>query len=312
MHLTNIITDVIGVITISLATINALLGLICIYRILYFQLWIRRRGFLQLTYFNGPWVTRVILILVSIWCGFGEIIRLSYLNGRGRIFSSLQWQKNVCKFYILSNLGFAEPSMFLMLAFLLHAALQKRESDTLSRRWNRRTIFHIILFCLPVFVCQFATVFIGPKINSDGKNENTKIAEFFTRTSSLADGIVTCVYPLLSTIFLGAFYVILISYVAYVGTRMLSLVINKGLRRRIYVLLFSLFLFPPWRALLLGFSVLPTPGGLAYEAIVFLAFLVLLFCTTVGIFLLVYFPVADTLALGDPENSEMEAMPYDE
>lgn len=312
MHLISLATDTFGVITISLVSLLSLLGLLCIYRSLYFQLRIQRRRFLHLSYFNGPWVTRITLILISIWWGFGEIIRLSFLHGAGKLFSSQTCQKNVCKFYVLSNLGFAEPSVFLMLAFLLHAALQEREF-TLSQRWNRKTIGCVVLLCFPAILWQLALVFIGPKFaNREKSDKRVDMMRLFTSTSSLSDGTVTCTYPLLSTAFLGAFYIILITYVTYIGSRMLSLVINKGLRRRIYVLVFSVILFLPMRALLLGFSVLPRPGGLAYEAIAFLAFVMMLFCTMVGIVMLVYFPIADTLALGEPEHVEMEGVPFDD
>ncbi|URD75599.1 hypothetical protein MUK42_36555 [Musa troglodytarum] len=40
----------------------------------------RRRQYPQLSYFNGPWISRIILILVSIPWGFGEIFRLSFLK----------------------------------------------------------------------------------------------------------------------------------------------------------------------------------------------------------------------------------------
>ncbi|WOL14287.1 hypothetical protein Cni_G23067 [Canna indica] len=310
MPLTRIATDAFGVSTISLVFLTVVLGLLCIFRSLYFQFCIRRRHYPQLSYFNGPWISRIILILVSIWWGFGEIVRLSYL--KSRIFSDKSWQKNVCKFYILSNLGFAEPSMFLMLSFLLHAALQKRESSTLSPRWNRKTIGYVLLFCLPILLMQTVLVIFGHRFSNEvNSDKRRKVKKFFACVSSSTDGDSVCMYPLLSTIILGGFYALLICYITYVGIRILSLVINKGLRRRIYVLMASV-LFLPLRAVLLGFSVLPQPGNLLYEGIVFLAFFLLLCCAMVGIFMLVYFPVADSLALRDISHVEIEGIPYDD
>jgi len=103
------------------------------------------------------------------------------------------------------------------------------------------------------------------------------------------------------------------SYVSYVGTRVLSLVINKALRRRVSLLMLSVLCFLPIRVLLLGFSVLPKPGDVAFEGIIFLSFLMMLSCTTVGILLLVYYPVADSLALRDIGHREIaEMVPYDD
>ncbi|CAL9129061.1 unnamed protein product [Musa acuminata var. zebrina] len=52
----------------------------------------------------------------------------------------ITWQRNMCKLYIIFNLGFSEPTVFLTLVFLLRASLQRRESGTLSQGWNKKTI----------------------------------------------------------------------------------------------------------------------------------------------------------------------------
>lgn len=203
--------------------------------------------------------------------------------------------------------------MFLMLAFLLHAALQRSESGSLSPRWNRNTIGCVILCCLPAIAWDVAVVFIAPK------NVTLAQKKYFIESSSggnstgmVVDVGVTCTYPLLSTIFLAAFYVILMIYVIYLGTQVLVLVINKGLRRRIYILVFSIVTLLPLRVTLLGILVLLKPGLLAYEAVVFLSFVLVLCCIGIGIVILVYFPVADMLALRDPEHIELMRMQSDD
>ncbi|KAL0908153.1 hypothetical protein M5K25_022627 [Dendrobium thyrsiflorum] len=314
MPLTRVATDVFGVVTIALVTLTAILGLLCIYRCVYFHLQIQRRGFSHLSYFNGPWIIRIVIIIISIWWGFGEIVRLSFLRGTGKPFSSMRWQKYGCKFYILSNLGFAEPIIYLILAFLLHAALQKRESGSLSQRWNRKTFFYAILLCIPVFILQLVFVLLGPKFNKEEiPRTRKKMAKFFMSTS-LVNNRSICTYPLLSTIILGLLYFLVICYIVYIGSRLLSLVINKRLRMRVYFLALSVILFLPLRVLLLGFSVMPHAGNLAYEVLVFLAFLMLLFCNMIGICMLVYLPVADSLILRDIEQNigEMNETPYDD
>ncbi|KAG8078698.1 hypothetical protein GUJ93_ZPchr0007g6295 [Zizania palustris] len=106
---------------------------------------------------------------------------------------------------------------------------------------------------------------------------------------------------------------VLMSYVFYVGSRVLSLVINKALRRRVSLLMLSVLFFLPIRVLLLGFSVLPQPGDVAFEVIIFLSFLVMLSCITVGVLLLVYYPVADSLALQEIGHREIaEMVPFDD
>ncbi|KAJ6795308.1 Uncharacterized protein M6B38_226210 [Iris pallida] len=150
-----------------------------------FQLRIQRGDFVQLGYFNGPWITRIALVLVVIWWGLWEIGRLTLLKEMLGHFSSLTWQKTVCRFYILSNLGFAEPSIILTLVILLHASLQKRESGTLSRRWNRKTILHILFFCLPVLIMQLGLVLLDPnsirRLMGERRCQNTSSTLLFGR-----------------------------------------------------------------------------------------------------------------------------------
>ncbi|KAF3782116.1 hypothetical protein EJ110_NYTH35117 [Nymphaea thermarum] len=235
------------------------------------------------------------LISLAIWWGFGEIERLDLLRSERRLLHSLsrQWQRNLCRLYILSNFGFAEPSLFVTVVLLLRGSLQKRDSGTLSRQWNARTIAHlVILFVGPIFVNMEGS---GPSGNG-----SKKIPVYFTQAYTIEkdeSGPIFCTYPLLSTVLHGLFASLLIGYLFYLGAKMVSLVINGGLQKRIYYLLFSVVGLLPIRILFLGFTVLSKPGELPYEVLEFLSFLALLCCTAVAIGILVYFPVADSLEL---------------
>ncbi|MQM11093.1 hypothetical protein Taro_043992 [Colocasia esculenta] len=312
MPLTRLAADAFGVATIALVSLFVILGLLCIIYSLYFRAHIQKQRLLQLGYFNGPWITRIAFTSVAIWWSIGEIVRLTLLKGRGRLFTSLVWQKNVCKYYILSNIGFAEPNLFLILVLLLHASLQKRESGTLSHRWNARTISCAFLLCIPMFILQLGLVFFGPKFLNKERNHDIKLANYFWSTSYLTEDSSTCTYPLLSTVLLGFYDVLLMAYAFYLGARIVSLVINKGLRRRAYILILSVMLFLPSRAILLGVTVLTRPGHLAFEALVFLAFLMLLIFALVGMCMLVFYPMADALALTGIVHLDIEEVPFDD
>ncbi|KAJ8477011.1 hypothetical protein OPV22_020738 [Ensete ventricosum] len=311
MPLTKFRADVFGVTVISLVVLFDVLAIRCIYQVAYLRVWILQRNFLQLGYFNGPWVTRIFLVLVAICWSLSEIARLSVL--KGSLFSSITWQRNVCKLYILFNLGFSEPSIFLILVFLLRASLLKRELGALNQGWNKKTIGHVFLFCLPISIMQCLVVFVGPKLfdkkMGDGRANK---ATYFVKASVLIGDECVCTYPLFSTILLGIFHAALISYALFIGMHVLSSAINKRLLWRLYLLVSSVIFSLPVRVLLLSFSVLPHPGNLAFELIVFLAFLVMLFCTVIGIIILVYFPVEDSMAVRDLEERRMEGMPYDD
>ncbi|GMH10378.1 hypothetical protein Nepgr_012219 [Nepenthes gracilis] len=300
MPLTNTAVDALGILTICLVFLLVLLGLFCIIHTLYFCSRVQRSGFVALGYFNGPWIVRIIFILFGIWWGFGEIVRLRLLRQKGRIFDSLglKWQEDICKYYILSNLGFSEPCLFLTMSFLLQASLQWRGSGIFNHKWNLKTTCFVLLYCLPVFVLDLIFVLIGPKFDK-GKNKLLQLPQIFTSTTRLSNSqpyIAICTYPLLCTILYGLFAVVLTSYLLFLGRRMVSSVINNRLQSRVYILIVTASSCLPSRVILLGFSAMARAQFL-FEALVFFGFLVLLLCVVVGIFVLVYLPAADSLTL---------------
>ncbi|KAH8514813.1 hypothetical protein Peur_058398 [Populus x canadensis] len=318
MPLTSAAADAFGVVTICLAAILILFGLLCIAYSFYLRTRVRSQGYFQLSYFSGPWIIRIIFILFVIWWGVGEIIRLSLLRRKGRVLNALdyKWQETVCKGYIVSNLGFAEPCLLLTLMFLLRAPLQKMESGILCRKWNGRTAVYVVLYCLPMFVLQLLAILIGPQLRKD-KSISKRFPHYFTSAAhgmqnAAASNTALCTYPLLNTMLLGFFASALTVYLFWLGRRILKLVINKGLQKRVYTLIFSVSSFLPLRILLLGLSVLSKPEHFLFEALAFSAFLALSCCAGVCICMLVYYPVADSLALGNLRDLEVSRRYADE
>lgn len=307
MPLTIFLTEVFGVLTVALVLLLIILGLFFIYRSLYLHIRILKRDFIHLVYFNGPWLARIFLVLVTIWWGFWETLRLTFLKEKFNLFSNVTLQKNVCKYYLLSNIGFAEPIMFLTLMSLLHASLQNSE----SKRSNRKIILYVMFFASPIFLLQLGLVFVGPKFN-DKANGRRMVAKYFIDSCSMVNERSVCLYPLISTSFIALLYFLLILYAVYIGRKMLSLVINRGLRKRVYWLISLVFIVLPLRTSLLALSAFLHPGGLVFEAVVFLAFCTLFISAFVCIFVLVYYPIADSLALRDLGQIEFSEMPYDD
>ncbi|GJX26401.1 hypothetical protein Tco_0232697, partial [Tanacetum coccineum] len=246
MPLTKLVADALGVVTISLVAVLGLIGLLCIIYSFYFRSHIRSQGYNRLGYFGGPWVIRIIFILFSIWWGFGEILRLEFLRQEGRVLHTLnlKWQDIVCKCYIMSNLGFAEPCLFLSLVFLLRASLQKTESGPLSKNWNFKTAIYVLLCSFPMFALQMTVVLVGPHYKTD--LQTNKYGYFFKFTSDYQNDVARCYYPLMSTIFLGVFATVLTLYLFWLGRRILSL-----------------------------------PGDTVFEVLAFMAFLSLLCCAVI-------------------------------
>lgn len=296
MRLMRFVADALGVLTICLVAALILLGLFCILYSIYFRSRILGQGLARLSYFSGPWIIRIALIFFAVWWGIGEILRLNLLRHKGRVLdASSKWQETLCKCYIVSNLGFAEPCLFLTLTFLLRASTQR--SGTLGHKWNAKTAGFVLLYCIPMLALQLVVILIGPEYK---KFHNPKLPSYFIKAAFTSkrdgDGDI-CTYPLFSTIFLGLFATILTAYLLWIGRRILHLVINKGLRKRVYALIFFICSLLPLRVVLLGLSVLSKPRQASFDAIVFVAFLSLLCCAGIGICLLVYLPIADSLSL---------------
>ncbi|PKI44062.1 hypothetical protein CRG98_035549 [Punica granatum] len=108
MPLTRVATDVFGgVATSCLVALLIPVGYSAFFTHFTSALHIHSRGYIQLTYFSGPWIIRIRFILFAIWWGLGEIIRLSLSRREGKVLDALnfKWQETVCKGYIVSYLG---------------------------------------------------------------------------------------------------------------------------------------------------------------------------------------------------------------
>ncbi|GAB2287197.1 hypothetical protein Dimus_021579 [Dionaea muscipula] len=196
---------------------------------------------------------------------------------------------------------FTEPCLFLIISFLLRASMQWRGSGILNQRWNLKTTIYVMLYALPILILDLIFVLLGPKFDK-GKRQVLKLPRSFTSTTRLLTTsgqpvIAICTYPLLCTVVHGLFAFILTSYLLLLGKRMVTSVINKGLQKRVYILIFLVSSFLPLRVVFLGFSVMAKAHFLLLEGLAFSGFFVLLSCILVGIFMLVYLPVADSLSL---------------
>ena len=163
-----------------------------------------------------------------------------------------------------------------------------------------------------MFLFQLFFVVISPNIefkkssggvyNLENEGYGGKVPYYFTQafqnvTISGKETAVCC-YPLLSTLVLAAFGVLYAAYFLILGWRVVGVIINRCLQRRLYGLLGALLVLLPLHVMFLGLSVLSKPSRLPFELISFFGFIMVLLCTTVGEGILVIRPIADALAVG--------------
>ncbi|GLJ54272.1 hypothetical protein SUGI_1164230 [Cryptomeria japonica] len=311
---TSSLLHVLGVTTIILVFILCLGGLLCILYVLHFRFKTHKHHLFALREFNSFWVIRIMLVIFAVLWSLLELLRLPLLRHKGWPLSSMgvHWQTNLCKTHMLLSQGVIEPCFYLTALSLVHGPLQNDPFGP-RKKGNGRTVFNILVCCLPVFILQLFILVIGPGITFRGGKSMVKVLpRSFTRTYEVvhhSEGkhdMALCTYPLLSTIVLGSFGFLYISYFLYVCWRMLLLVINKRLQCRVYGLVSTVVLFLPIQVMLLGLSILRKPTEGVFELFSFLGFLTTVMATTLGEGILVIRPIADALAVRWVFNSNTQ------
>eukprot|EP00249_Psilotum_nudum_P020403 c27684_g1_i2 orf=1065-2096(+) len=298
MPLTSSIVNAFGLATLVLVILICLAGVFCVAYVLYFRTKIRRGHLLALQNFNALWVVRIILITFAVLRGLTELLRLPLLRRKGWLFYSLnfRWQANLCKIYTLSSFGFTEPCLFLTAIFLVQGSMRDAPF-TPRRKWNRKVIALILVFCLPVFLVQAVFVIASSSFERDNDIPHYFTRSFIKEVDFDGQDVAVCTFPLFSTLVLALFVCVYNAHLLYLGWKIMSVVINRRLQARVCGLVFALTVLLPLHVSFLGFSVLSSPGNPVFEVVTFLSFFTWLFCTLVGDAILVIRPIADALAV---------------
>ncbi|XP_030549126.1 uncharacterized protein LOC115754286 [Rhodamnia argentea] len=243
--------------------------------------------------FNSLWTVRLLLISATTLWALVEVLRVPFFRRRYLApflpFLTQSQQADVCKFHVVLSLGLCEPVFLLTLLFLVNVSIKKKDP---RRLWALAFVFG---GCLPLLLLQIVFLFYDPI--------DLLLPEVFRRSSYISkdefgNDTVLCTYPLTSTIVFGAFGVTYSLCFLLSCWKVMSLVINKGLRTRIYVLAAAILVSLPLEILLLGVSTMWTPDRVAYKGMMFGVFLCTLACTTAGEGILVIRPIIDALAAG--------------
>jgi hypothetical protein len=265
-----------------------------------FHLRFKSRTLHQLQNFNSLWAVRFILVSFITFWALNELLRLSFFRHHVllSLFTSptLSNQANLCKIQAVLSLGFFEPAFLVTLLFLVNVSIKKKTPNGILVD----VIPFVIITCFPVLIFQIIFVFFAP-------SSETQLPVFFTRSyvvlsknglDDADDNKLLCAYPLLNTIVFGAFGIGYSLCFFFSSWKAVSLVINKGLRVRIYRLAFTVLISLPVQILCLGLSVLWEPEEPAYGGMALVVFISAFLCAVVGEGILVISPITDTLAAG--------------
>ncbi|KAK2390812.1 plasminogen activator inhibitor [Trifolium repens] len=282
--LLNTTFDLTTVIFISALIVLSVLSLCFI-----FHLRFKSKSLTFLQGFNSLWTVRFLLVLFVFFWSIVELLRLPFFRRRYlySFFPALatSHQTNLCKINIVLSLGFFEPAFLVTLLFLLNASITKK---TPKDTW---AITFVFVTCVPLVILHGLLVYFDPLEN--------QIPVLLRQNSVvLADDTVLCTYPFLNSLIFAAFGAAYCTWFLFSCWRVLSLVINKNLRIRIYALGSVVLVALPLQVVSLAFTVIWTPEDEIYGVASLVVFLGAFCCAVTGEGILVIKPISDALDAG--------------
>ncbi|XP_058753013.1 uncharacterized protein LOC131626200 [Vicia villosa] len=254
-----------------------------------FHLRFKSKSLPYLQNFNSLWTVRFLLVLFIYLWSVVELLRLPFFRRRYlyQYIPSLETyqQANLCKLSVVLSLGFFQPAFLVTLLFLLNASIRKK---TPNDAW---AITFVFFTCVPLVVIHGLLVFYNPLEN--------QVPELLRQTSVvLENDTVLCTYPFLNSVVFAAFGAAYCAWFLFSCWRVLSLVINKGLRIRIYGLASVVLVALPLQVVALAFTVLWNPEDDIYGVVSLVVFLTAFCCAVTGEGILVIKPISDALDAG--------------
>ncbi|KAJ4950729.1 hypothetical protein NE237_027561 [Protea cynaroides] len=290
-------------ITLSFILAFLLFSLFTLAFIFHFHLKARNNHYLR--DFNSLWAVRTLLVsFIALWA-LTESLRLPLRLIHRSLFIhfpflphllTLQQQANLCRIHVVLSLGLFEPGFLATLLFLVNVSVSIRQRNHTAT--TSTALYIVSAYCLPNLLLQVLFVYF-PASSSKYTRLPEALSHSFVFITDGGDGNnVLCAYPLSSSISFGAFGVGYALSFLLSSWRVISLVINKGLRVRIYVLSLAVLLALPTQILFLAiFSVLLNPYDLVFQGLALLVFLCVLSCAVVAVGILVIWPIGDSLAV---------------
>ncbi|CAK8567661.1 unnamed protein product [Lathyrus sativus] len=272
----------------TLTFISSLIVLSVLSLCFIFHLRFKSKSLPYLQNFNSLWTVRFLLVLFIFLWSVVELLRLPFFRRRylyQYISLAAYQQANLCKLSVVLSLGFFEPAFLVTLLFLLNASIKKK---TPNDAW---AITFVFFTCVPLVVLHGLLVFYNPLGNQ---------VPFFLRQTAviLENDVVLCTYPFLNSVVFAAFGAAYCAWFLFSCWRVLSLVINKGLRIRIYGLGSVVLVALPLQVVALAFTFLWNPEDDIYGVVSLVVFLGAFCCAVTGEGILVIKPISDALEAG--------------
>ncbi|KAK7317093.1 hypothetical protein RJT34_01038 [Clitoria ternatea] len=284
----NSIFDLVTITFVSALIILSFLSLCFI-----FHLRLKSKFITHLQNFNSLWTVRSLLVLyVTLWA-ITELFRLTlfrykYLYPFFPSLAKVLRQETLCKVHIVLSLGLFEPAFLLTLLSLLNASIKNMTRNM----WH--VIVFVLLTCFSMATLQGFLLFFVPL--------KQEVPLHFLQSSMVLENdeadMCLCVYPLLNSVVFAVFGATYSAWFVLSCWRVLSLVINKGLRRRIYGLASVVMVAVPLQVVCLGLTMFWSPNDNVYAVVSFVAFFGVVCTGATGEGILVIKAISDALDAG--------------
>ncbi|OWM75519.1 uncharacterized protein LOC116194045 [Punica granatum] len=279
---------------LDLASLSLLLVLLLLSSLSFFfifHLRLKSRTAPHLKGFNSLWTVKLLLVSsITLWA-LDQVQRTPFFRRRYLYPNPLppNRQADICRLHSVLSLGLFEPAFLITLLFLVNVSIKKRNPQAI---W---AVAFVLGICLPLASIQSFFTYFSPV--------GQQLPEYFFRSSvqfkdAFGNDTVLCTNPLLGTVIFGAFAITYCLCFLLSCWKVVSLVINKGLRARIYGLVIGVLVPLPIQVVLLIISAFSAPQKPAFGGIAFGILAGPLVCAAVGEAILVLNPITDALAVG--------------
>ncbi|XP_074580775.1 uncharacterized protein LOC141837235 [Curcuma longa] len=232
------------------------------------------------------WPVRLLLpLFASLW-SFSELLRSHVLRRRFPLLH--RHPAPLCHAYLVSSQHLAEPAFLIVLLFLLRASTRPKRASAASA--FAAALSAALLAVLPFLFLDSLYLFLALYVPSLG---------FFHKIYASSTSSDRCAYPLFGTVLLAAFAAVFVPIFVSATWKAVSIVINRRLRRRLYVLCAAVVGALSVQVTALALSILWNPDDDAFQWLSVIDTSAVVTLIYFGEVILVFWPVFDAFSVSD-------------
>ncbi|KAG6476262.1 hypothetical protein ZIOFF_065501 [Zingiber officinale] len=234
------------------------------------------------------WPVRLLLPLFACLWSLSQLLRSPVLRRRLPVLR--RHPDLICHAYLVSSQHLAEPAFLVILLFLVRASTRLKRASSSSVSAFAAAIAAALLAVLPFLLLHSLYLFLAlstPRLGLSHYN--------FASSSSSA----RCAYPLFGTVLIAAFAAVYVPIFVSASWAAVSVVINRRLRRRLYVLCAAVVVGLSVQVAALALSILWNPDDHAFQWLSVIETSSVVAVVAVGEAILVFRPVIDALSVGE-------------